>query len=121
MARLEALESIYNVDISDNIIPEIFSKEMWDIVKEQTSFNRYLYSQYKVYYNVDMMLEYFGDERIWGFALPEYVDGDIRSRIPEIKETKEILIFTPSNQDELNFAIETGADGVYLDFPSLAE
>lgn len=49
LARLEALELIYNIDISQNIIPEIFSKEMCDIVKEQTSFERYLFSLYEVY------------------------------------------------------------------------
>jgi glycerophosphoryl diester phosphodiesterase len=121
LARLETLESIYNVDISQNIIPEIFSKEMWDIVKEQTSFDRYLFSHYKVYYTVDTMLEYFSDERIWGFALPTYTDRDIRSRISEIKETKVILVFTPKTKEDVADAISMGANGVYLDFISLLE
>ena len=121
LSRLETLESIYNVDISQNIIPEIFSKEMWDIVKEQTSFDRYLFSHYKVYYTVDTMLEYFSDERIWGFALPTYTDRDIRSRISEIKETKVILVFTPKTKKDVTDALSMGANGVYLDFISLLE
>lgn len=121
LARLEALESIYDVDISKNIIPEIFSKEMWDIVKEQTSFERYLFSHYKVYYTVDEMMEYFSDERIWGFSLPTYTDRDIRSRIPEIKETKVVLVFTPTSNEAVADAKEMGADGVYLDSISLIE
>ena len=121
LARLEALESIYNIDISQNIIPEIFSKEMWDIVKEQTSFDRYLFSHYKVYYTVDKMLEYFSDDRIWGFALPMYTDKDIRFRMAEMKKTKVILVFTPTSKEEVSDAAEMGADGVYLDFVSLIE
>ena len=42
--RIEALESIYNYDISANIIPEIFSKEMWECVSQTTTFNQYLFS-----------------------------------------------------------------------------
>ena len=121
LARLEELESIYNVDISPNIIPEIFSKEMWDIVKEQTTFDRYLFSHYKVYYTVDQMMRYFSDERIWGFALPTYTDGDIRSRLWEVKETKMIFVFTPTTAEGVDDAINMGADGVYLDFISLME
>lgn len=121
LARIEALESIYNVDISQNIIPEIFSKEMWDIVKEQTSFERYLFSHYKVYYTVNEMMQYFSDQRIWGFAFPTYTDNDIRSMIPKIKETKLILVFTPTSKEDVVDAKEMGANGVYLDFISLLE
>ena len=119
LARLEELEDIYNLDISSNIIPEVFSKEMWDIVKETTTFNRYFFSHYKVYYTVDTMLEYFDDERIWGFALPSYTDSDIRSQLYRVKETKKIFVFTPASKDDILDATEMGADGVYLDFISL--
>ncbi len=121
LKRLEELESVYNIDISKNIIPEIFSREMWDIVKEETSFDRYLFSHYKVYYTVDQMLEYFGDERIWGFALPTYTDNDIRSGLPEVKKTKKIFVFTPTSTEEVEDAVAMGADGVYLNFISLIE
>ena len=121
LARLEALEDIYNVDISPNIIPEIFSIEMWNIVKQQTTFDRYLFSHYKVYYTVDTMLEHFSDDRIWGFALPTYTDSDIRSRLSEVKETKVIFVFTPTSKNGVEDAIEMGADGVYLDDVSLIE
>ena len=94
---------------------------MWDIVKEQTSFERYLFSHYKVYYNANEMMEYFSDERIWGFSLPTYTDSDIRSWIPKIKETKVILVFTPTSKEDMADAIEMGADGVYLDFTCLLE
>ena len=46
LERLEELASIYNVDISQNIIPEIFSKEMWDIVKESLQYQQYIFSHY---------------------------------------------------------------------------
>ena len=121
LTRLEELESIYNIDISKNIIPEVFSIEMWEIVKKATSFDKYLYSQYKEYYTVDTMLENFTDDRFWGFSFPTYVDGDIRSRFKEIKETKKIFIFTPLSVDEVNYAKDIGVDGVYIDFISLIE
>ena len=116
LTRLEQLESIYHIDISPNIIPEVFSIEMWDIVKETTTFDRYFFSHYKVYYSVDTMLEHFSDDRIWGFALPSYTDGYIRSQLYRVKATKKIFVFTPQNLDEVLDAAEMGADGVYLDF-----
>ena len=120
LERLEELESIYGIDISPNIIPEVFSKEMWDIVKETTSFDRYFFSHYKVYYTVDMMLNYFGDEqRIWGFALSTHTDGDIRSQLYRVKETKKIFVFTPTTKEGVLDAAAMGADGIYLDFTSL--
>ena len=116
LSRLEELEGIYGIDISPNIIPEVFSKEMWDIVKETTTFDRYFFSHYKVYYTVDTMLDHFSDERIWGFALPTYTDGDIRSQLYRVKETKKIFVFTPKSIDDVLDAADMGADGVYLDF-----
>jgi glycerophosphoryl diester phosphodiesterase len=118
LIRLEELERIYEMDISENIIPEVFSKEMWEIVKESTSFDRYLFSHYKVYYTVDMMLEYFSDPGIWGISLPLYTDSDIRSQIYRLKENKQIFVFTPQNPGEIVDAALMGADGVYLDFTS---
>ena len=121
LKRLEELEGIFNIDISPNIVPEIFSKQMWDIAKETTRFDRYLFSHYKVYYTVDMMLKYFSDERIWGFALPTYTDGDIRSQLYRVKETKKIFVFTPHNMAEIYDAASMGADGVYLDYGLITE
>jgi len=121
LERLEELEGIYGIDISPNIIPEVFSKEMWDIVKETTTFDRYFFSHYKVYYTVDTMLEYFSDERIWGFALSTYTDKDIRSQLYRVKETKKIFVFTPKDKEGVLDAASMGADGVYLDFPSVLD
>ena len=121
LQRLEELEGIYNVDISSNIIPEIFSIEMWNVCKDTTTFDRYLFSHYKVYYTADMMLEYFADERIWGFALPTYTDGDIRSQLQRISKTKKIFFFTPQSEDDIETAKKSYADGVYLDDITLIE
>jgi glycerophosphoryl diester phosphodiesterase len=116
LERLETLESLYNLDMSTNIIPEVFSKEMWDIVKQTTTFDRYLFSHYKVYYTVDTLMEYFSDSRIWGIALPTYTDGDIRANLHLLKQTKKIFVFTPQSPAEVLDASQMGADGVYLDF-----
>ncbi len=47
LCRIEELESIYGIDLSDNIIPEIFSIEMREDVQQKTTFNGYLFSHYK--------------------------------------------------------------------------
>jgi glycerophosphoryl diester phosphodiesterase len=116
---LEALEGIYGFDISANIIPEIFSIEMWNRVKDTTSFDKYLFSHYKVYYTVDMMLGYFSDERIWGVAMSNYTGEEIASQLYRRKETKNMFFFTPETEEEVYAAIKMGADGVYLDFPEI--
>jgi glycerophosphoryl diester phosphodiesterase len=120
LQRIEALENIYHHDFSANVIPEVFSKEMWDALKETTSFDRYLFSHYKVYYSIDSMLEYFNDERIWGIALPMWSDNYIRSNIYRLKEAgKQIMIFTPSSKEEAAEAFSLGADGIYVDTPNI--
>lgn len=120
LQRMEALEAIYNHDFSANIIPEIFSKEMWEAVAETTSFHQYLFSHYKVYYSIEEIIESFQDERIWGIALPIWSDNYIRSNIYRLKEAgKQIMIFTPTTQEEVVEAFLLGADGIYLDAPNL--
>ena len=122
LQRIETLESIYNHDFSANIIPEVFSKEMWDALSETTTFDRYLFSHYKVYYSIDSMLEYFSDERIWGIALPMWSDNYIRSNIYRLKEAgKLIMIFTPSTKEEAAEAFSLGADGIYADTPGIID
>ncbi len=123
LCRIAELEKIYGLDISDNFIPEVFGIEMWEILKEKTDFSSYFYSQYKVYYTVDTILEYFGDEeRITGICFPDYVDGDIRAGFSRLKEAgKKIYIFTCDSAAEADYIREIGADGAYVDFPSVLE
>ena len=116
LERIEQLESIYNVDISSNILPEVFSLEMWDIVKETTTFDRYFYSQYKNYYSIDFILENFNDDRIYGVAFAHTCDNYIRRNIYRLKEAgKKIFFFTPENHNEVMDVISIGADGIYID------
>ena len=79
------LQEEYDCDIKDRIIPEIFSKEMWEIVKKTTGFSKNIYSQYKKYYTVDQMLKYFADDRIYGIAVSTYIDSDIKSNLHKVK------------------------------------
>ena len=120
LARFEELESIYQYDLSANIIPEVFSLEMWELLQNTTTFDKYFFSHYKVYYTVDMMLEYFEDERIWGIALPLYTDGDIRSQLYKIQQAgKKIFVFTAYSQTDIQDVIDMGANGVYVDYPNI--
>lgn len=122
LERIEELGSIYNVDLSKNILPEVFSLEMWNIVKKTTTFDRYFFSQYKVYYSIDFVLENFNDDRIYGVAYSSTCDNYIRRNIYRLKEKgKKIYFFTPTSYEEVMDMISLGADGVYIDDESVKE
>ena len=57
--RLYELQTIHGIDLSDRIIPEVFSVEMWEAIKDETSFSKYLFSRYKVYYSIDTIIDNF--------------------------------------------------------------
>lgn len=89
---------------------------MWDMLKNTTTYDKYFFSHYKVYYTVDTMLEYFSDSRIWGIALPIWSDADIRSGIYKLKEAgKKIFVFTAYSEDDILDIIDMGGDGLYID------
>ncbi len=115
LARIEALEQIYDIDVSANIIPEIFSTEMWEAAQKCTTFDGYFFSHYKVYYSIDKMLEDFASPKIIGVAIPAWSDNYIKSNIYRVKEAgKMLFVFTVTNEEELAFAREVGADGIYI-------
>ena len=89
---------------------------MWERVKETTSFDRYFFSHYKVYYSIDFIIENFNDNRIYGIAIPNYSDSYIRSNLYRLKELgKKIYVFTPITYDGVIDCINMGADGIYVD------
>ncbi len=115
LARIEELEKIYDTDVSANIIPEIFSTEMWEEAQKCTTFDGYFFSHYKVYYSIDKMLEDFDSPKIIGVAIPAWSDDYIKSNIYRVKEAgKMLLVFTVTNEEEMTFAREVGADGIYV-------
>ncbi len=116
LRRIEELEDIYGVDLSDRIIPEIFSIDMWEDVQLCTTFDRYFFSHYKEYYSVDTILEQFSSEKIWGIAVPVWSDSYICSELYKIPAAgKKLFVFTVTNEEELAFAQKVGAYGIYLD------
>lgn len=122
LQRLEELESIYDYDLSANIIPEVFSVEMWDILKETTSFDHYLFSHYKVYYSVDYILEQFDDDRIWGVAMDVNSDSYFLRDLYRLTDAGlNIYFFTATTKEEVQWAIAKGAAGVYIDEPWVLE
>ncbi len=116
LARIEALEAIHGIDLSPVIIPEIFSVEMWEAAQAVTSFDRYLFSHYKVYYSIETMLEAFADPAIWGVAVPTWSDHYIKSNLYRLQDAgKKIFVFTVTGEEEMAFAREVGAAGIYVD------
>lgn len=120
LMRIEQLETIYGIDLSANIIPEVFSTQMWEILRQHTSFDQYMFSHYKVNYTVDTMLEHFGDDRMRGVALPQDTDADIRSQLWKFQQLgKEIWVFTCLDEQDVTDAIAMGACGIYVDSPDI--
>ncbi len=116
LQRLEELESVYNIDISSNIIPEVFSIEMWDLIKDTTSFDNYFFSHYKVYYSVDYILENFSDKRFLGIALSVNCDTYFRKNLYRFTNAgKKIFMWDVKTEDDLNTATSLGANGIYVD------
>ncbi len=116
LQRLEELERIYNMDLSSNIIPEVFSIEMWNLIKDTTSFNHYFFSHYKVYYSIDYILENFSDDRFLGVALSVNCDNYFRKNLYRFTEAgKKIFMWDIKTDDDLNTAIALGANGIYID------
>ncbi len=116
LRRIEELEGIYDIDLSSNIIPEIFSIEMWNEAQLCTTFDNYLFSHYKEYYSIETMIEHFSSDKILGMAIPVWSDSYISSNIYRVKEIgKKLFIFTVKTEEDLNFARTLGADGIYVD------
>lgn len=115
--RIKELGEIFNYDLSSRIIPEVFSLEMWNILKETTTFDRYFFSHYKVYYSVDYILENFSDERIYGIALSNTCDNYYRNNLQRFQNegNKYIFMFTPTTYTELCDAMSLNVNGVYID------
>ena len=57
--RLDALQEIYHIDLSERILPEIFSVEMWQQLEGKVSFRQFLFSRYKEYYDITTVTESF--------------------------------------------------------------
>ncbi len=120
LLRIEQLQELYGIDLSANIIPEVFSIEMWEILKESTSFDKYVFSHYKVNYSADTILEHFSDERICGIALPLDSSPELTEQLWRLQESgKEIWVFTCLDRQDLALAVSIGADHVYVDTPEI--
>lgn len=115
--RVAALEGIYNIDLSDRIIPEVFSTEMWDAIKNETSFNKYLFSHYKVYYSIDKIVENFPTDQFVGIAIPySYLDDYYKRNIAYLQSIGyDIYMFGINSAEDVNGARKIGADTVYVD------
>ena len=121
LQRFEELETIHNIDLSDNIIPEVFDLDMWNILKDTTSFNEYFYSQYKHYYTVIDIIHYFSDERISSYCFDKTAnftkeDYDVLKR-----NNKKINFFTINTKEDEEQARYLGVDGYYIDFLDILE
>lgn len=116
LQRLEQAAKENDCDISKNVIPEVFSKEMWDILSATTSFEKYFFSHYKVYYSINYILENFSDDRIYGIALSLDSDAYFLNNLYRFKKAgKKLFFFTATTPKEVKKAQKLQADGIYID------
>ena len=115
--RLHRLQDEREIDLSDRIIPEVFSVEMWEAIRTETAFNNHLFSRYKEYYSMDTVVESFPLEKFIGIALPyDYLDGYYQRNIAYLQEIGyRIFMFGINNTEDILGAVELGADTVYID------
>ncbi len=119
--RLNELQEIYQIDLSDRIIAEIFSVEMWDAIKNEVNFNQYLFSRYKEYYSIDVVVDSFPTDKFIGIAMTYTdLDGYYKRNIPYLQSLGyNIFLFGIYSQEDVLGALEIGADTVYIDRPSM--
>jgi len=115
--RLHELQSIRNIDLSERIISEIFSIEMWEAIRDEVSFSRFLFSRYKEYYDVGTVAESFPAGRFIGVALPyDYLDDYYKRNIAFFQEQGyRIFMFGIHSAEDVAGASALGADAVYVD------
>lgn len=118
--RLYQLGQEHNFDISNRIIPEVFSIEMWQAIKDTTNFNRHLFSRYKEYYSIQTVLDNFPTDKFVGIALDySYLDGYYKDSIPLFQQKGyKIFMFGIGSAQDVLSAISIGADTVYVDTES---
>lgn len=115
--RLYALGEMHGIDLSDRIIPEIFSVEMWEAVRETTSFSAHLFSRYKEYYSIETVTASFPTDKFIGIALSyDYLDGYYKRNLPYLQECGyRIFMFDITETEDVLGALALGADTVYVD------
>jgi hypothetical protein len=115
--RVYALEEIYGIELSDRVIPEVFSVEMWDAIKDTTDFDKHLFSRYKVCYDIDITTDNFTTDKFIGVALSyNGLDDYYKRSIPYLQSLGyRIFMFGINNAEDTSGALEIGADTVYVD------
>lgn len=115
--RLDALQEIYHIDLSERILPEIFSVEMWQQLEGKVSFRQFLFSRYKEYYDITTVTESFPVGTFLGVALPyDYLDGYYKENIPYLQQQGyRIFMFGVNSAEDARGALLLGADTLYLD------
>ncbi len=61
-------------------------------------------------------MEHFSSLKIIGIAVPTWTDNAVKSNLYKVKDVgKKLFVFTVTNDEELAFAEEIGADGICID------
>ena len=94
---------------------------MWEAIKDEVKFKHFIFSRYKEYYSIDVVVGSFPKDKFIAIALPYgYLDGYYKRNIPYFKELGySILMFGIDSDEGVLGAIELGANAVYVDTPTM--
>lgn len=115
--RLNNIQQELNISFKDKIIPQLYSKEMWDLMKDKYDYSEYIFSNYKCNYSIDQILEYFKDERITSITLSIKYSSLIPFQINKLSKRKKVYIHTVNNRLLRKYYTLVGVSGFYTDFP----
>ena len=115
--RLNELQTIHGIDLSERIISEVFSVEMWQALDGQVTFKHFLFSRYKEYYDVGTVVDNFPVGKFIGVALPyDYLDDYYKRNIAYFQERGyRIFMFGINSAEDVTGTSAIGADTVYID------
>ena len=116
--EMEIYQRLKNINIdTSNIIPQLYSKEMWETMKNNYNFKEYYFTNYKANYSIEEILEYFNDERITSITIPKGSNFNFLSKANKIRKYKNLYIHTIVNKKEYNGSLLYNCNGFYIDTP----
>lgn len=117
--RLSALAEMYQIDLSRCVIPQIYSREMWQYFQAHDDYDEYIYSNYKSNYTVNQIIKYFGSEPKITAVAVQYRTWAVFDMWRLRALGKNCFAFTPKTAAQIARLRGCHCNGFYVDDPSI--
>ena len=113
-ALVEELNDYGHTELIKNFIPQLYSYEMYQVLENNYSFEKYIYTNYVSNYSINQIKSYFENEdKVFAITLWHYYSKyDI---LDLIQENFEVYLHTINTPNKIQEAFNKGATGVYTD------